>query len=83
MKVLYLPVARLTFDVNLAEQMFKESKQALVNLPGIELSAPDELLSDPVKLDNFISQAGQHWDAVVFQDITFVDGHLLVKRLIW
>ncbi|WP_283583016.1 hypothetical protein [Limosilactobacillus difficilis] len=81
MKVLYLPVARLTFDVNLAEQMFKESKQALVNLPGIELSAPDELLSDPVKLDNFISQAGQHWDAVVFQDITFVDGQFISQTI--
>ncbi|WP_461215914.1 hypothetical protein [Lacticaseibacillus sp. GG6-2] len=80
-KILYLPAARLTFDVDLAKKMFAESKTALSQLDNVDVIAPDELLSDPGKLSDFIKQQDTSFDLVVFQSITFVDGEFIKNTI--
>ncbi|AEB07204.1 hypothetical protein Corgl_1096 [Coriobacterium glomerans PW2] len=76
-RALYLPAARLTFDVDLAQRMFEQSRRLLGDLPGIELTAPDTLLSDPAELADFVRGHRSATDAIIFQAITFVDGEFI------
>lgn len=76
-KILYLPAARLTFDGELAKEVFEKSKAALSAIEDVDLVAPDGLLSDPDDLTKFIQDNGVAYDLVVFQDITFVDGDFI------
>lgn len=77
MKILFLPTARLTFDVKLAEKIFNESKQMLMAMENITPIIPDGLLTDPQMLTHFVKQSGLTADLILFQHTTFTDGEFI------
>lgn len=76
-KILFLPTARLTFDVVLAEQIFTQSKEMLLKLEDCDPIIPDGLLTDPGMLKEFIETKGLDSDLILFQDTTFSDGEFI------
>lgn len=76
-KILFLPTARLTFDVELANQIFIESKQMLEAMDDIEAIIPAGLLTDPEMLKEFVEKEGLGSDLILFQDTTFTDGEFI------
>jgi L-fucose isomerase-like protein len=77
MNVLFLPTARLTFDVELAEKIFNESKEMLMAMENIKPIIPEGLLTDPQMLIDFVKQSGLDADLILFQDTTFTDGEFI------
>lgn len=76
-KVLFLPTARLTFDVELANQIFNSSKKMLESMKEITPIIPEGLLTDPEMLKEFVSEEGLDSDIILFQDTTFTDGEFI------
>ncbi|EOI55424.1 L-fucose/L-arabinose isomerase family protein [Enterococcus gilvus] len=80
-KVLFLPTARLTFDVELAENIYSQSKELLLNMEGIQPIIPEGLLTDPDMLVDFINVHGLDADVILFQDTTFTDGEFIQNAI--
>ncbi|MGL5042010.1 MAG: hypothetical protein ACRC6X_02760 [Culicoidibacterales bacterium] len=79
-KILYLPVARLTFDVETARKYFKESKALLETIAKTVISPPD-LLTDAESLRSFVQTHANDAQIIVFQNITFTDGEFILNVL--
>lgn len=77
MKILFLPTARLTFDVELAQKIFNESKEMLMAMENITPIIPEGLLTDPQMLIDFVKKSGLTADLILFQDTTFTDGEFI------
>lgn len=80
-KVLFLPTARLTFDVELAEKIFAESKALLEQMQDVEAIIPEGLLTDPDMLKTFVETEGLAADVILFQDTTFTDGEFIQNAI--
>lgn len=80
-KVLFLPTARLTFDVELAESMFNQSKTLLESMGTIQAIIPNGLLTDPEMLKAFVETNGLQADVILFQDTTFTDGEFIQNAI--
>lgn len=80
-KVLFLPTARLTFDVELAENIYAQSKELLNQMDGIEPIMPDGLLTDPDMLKSFVEAQGLDSEVILFQDTTFTDGEFIQNAI--
>lgn len=79
-RILYLPVGRLTFDVETAKQYFQESKTLLEEIAEMVIS-PADLLTDPADLLAFVQANLEEADIIVFQNITFTDGEFILHVL--
>ena len=76
-KILFLPTARVTFDVVLAKQIFTESKEMLLAMENCKPIIPNGLLTDPGMVKEFVETKGLDCDLILFQDTTFADGEFI------
>ena len=71
--IVYLPLCRLTFDMECAQSYFAKSKALLESMP-IELLSPDQPLSSPEMLEEYVRNIRQKQPLLVLvQSVTFVD----------
>lgn len=77
LKILYLPTARMTFDIEAAKKVFSQSVEYL-NTICENVIAPKDLLTSVDDLLAFIdSQNTDDVALIVFQNVTFADGEFI------
>lgn len=79
-KVLYIPTARKTFDMDLANEVFQESTKLLRKLTS-DLVAPEELLTDVEMLEKYVDENSNDIKYIIFQSVTFTDGDFMKSAL--
>lgn len=78
-KVLYLPIGRLTFDVEAAENVRKESLQWL-NSNCLKVITCEKIVTSVEELEEFLKSIhNQKIDSVIYQSVTFADGEFIEK----
>ncbi|PRO65851.1 sulfoquinovose isomerase [Alkalicoccus urumqiensis] len=73
--VLYLPIARKTFNTDVADTLRQETEELLQET--VELISPMELMTSPDDLDAFLQDVSSPPDAIVYQSLTFADGEFI------
>ena len=80
--VLYIPIGRLTFDMEIAETYYRKSIDWLTKVCGHGVIAPDQILTSPENLESFLETVkDQKIDTILYQSVTFADGEFMVKIL--
>lgn len=75
-RLLYVPVARLTFDQEAAASVFEESLQELKKIER-NLIYPDHPLTSVEDMKEYLVQNKHKVGGVIFQHITFTDGEFI------
>ncbi|UZW64898.1 hypothetical protein OC195_11380 [Priestia flexa] len=79
--VLYLPIGRKTFDIEVAEQYRKQSESWL-QASCAKVIAPSEILTSVEELEDFLQSIHhESIDTLLYQSVTFADGEFMVKAL--
>nr|WP_154892503.1 hypothetical protein [Paenibacillus xylanexedens] len=80
--ILYVPIGRLTFDMEIAETYYRESLDWLTKAYGDGVIAPKQILTSPEYLKDFLeSVKDQEIDTILYQSVTFADGEFMVQIL--
>ncbi|MDO9086679.1 MAG: L-fucose/L-arabinose isomerase family protein [Anaerolineaceae bacterium] len=71
-----IPIARTTFDVPYASEIFQRTQTALLQA-GFDLSGPSELVTDSSKVNEIIHQMNAaHYDLIILLYCSFADSDL-------
>ncbi|MFC4736847.1 L-fucose/L-arabinose isomerase family protein [Bacillus daqingensis] len=75
LNVLYLPIARKTFNTEAADQLRIESEDLLRQ--SVHVLTPGELVTSPDELEVFLNNQETEIDLIVYQSLTFADGEFI------
>ncbi|NGP45709.1 hypothetical protein G4V62_12360 [Bacillaceae bacterium SIJ1] len=79
--ILYVPIARKTFDMEAAEAQYEASLTWLNSL-DTPVIAPGQIMTSPEDLTTFLEEVNPSTiHTVIYQSITFADGEFVVKLL--
>jgi L-fucose isomerase-like protein len=79
--VLYLPIARKTFDMEAAQQVYTKSMDWLSENCRT-VAGPEQILTSPEELEDFLIKVkNTEIDTIIYQSVTFADGEFVVKVL--
>lgn len=82
MTIVYLPIARKTFDLEAANDQLRRSKELLHSLFSEEVSLPDELLTSPDELAHYLESINlKQVKLVIYQSVTFADGEFIEETI--
>lgn len=80
-KIIYLPIGRKTFDLEVAEEYRKESLLWLKDHCE-KVYAPDEILTSVEELNNFLKEiSGKSIDVILYQCVTFADAEFIMNTI--
>ena len=78
LRVIFIPIARKTFDIKFAKQVTASARDYLVQA-GFELTGPEDLITDIQDVKNVVNQyKHQVFDLVVIFQATFADSTMLM-----
>jgi len=79
LRILFIPIARTTFDIELAKQVTASARNLLLQA-GLSLTGPEDLTTDLQDVDAVINQyKSQLFDLIVVFQATFADSTMLMK----
>lgn len=80
-KILYLPIGRKTFDIEMAEIQRKKSSEYL-NQISENIIEPKNIITSPEELDGFLRTIDADSVLVsIYQSVTFADGEFIQKTI--
>ncbi|PYZ92619.1 hypothetical protein CR194_13185 [Salipaludibacillus keqinensis] len=74
--ILYLPIARKTFNMEEAEKIWKASSD-LLSKTCRYVKEPEYLITSPDELEDFLATVDVDVDTIVYQSVTFADGEFI------
>ncbi|MCM3192439.1 sulfoquinovose isomerase [Priestia megaterium] len=79
--VLYVPIGRKTFDIEVAE-IYRQKSMEWLKGNCSTVIAPEQIITSVEELQGFLdSIKGDKVDSVLYQSVTFADGEFMVKIL--